>query len=213
RLGEIKEKLKPVIDKINELITVVREVHGQLKVLERSREDIVSTMDRSKELEELYTAYEYYMEALSRNGIPYELISEVLPALESEINIILGQMVEFTIRLDMDGKNINGYIVYDDRNVWPIELTSGMERFILSIAIRTALVNVSNLPRPVCIFIDEGFSALDSDNINSVFMLFDYLNTQFEFVLIISHLDAMRDTINTLMEIKRKGDYSKVNFV
>ena len=31
------------------------------------------------------------------------------------------------------GKNINAHIVYDDDNFWPLELTSGMEKFISSL--------------------------------------------------------------------------------
>ena len=44
--------------------------------------------------------------------------------------------------LEMDGKNVNCYIVYDDDNVWPLELSSGMERFISSLAMRVGLINV-----------------------------------------------------------------------
>ena len=58
------------------------------------------------------------------------------------------QIVDFSMILEMDGKNINCYIVYDDDNVWPLELSSGMERFISSLAMRVGLINVSNLPMP-----------------------------------------------------------------
>ena len=47
-----------------------------------------------------------------------------------------------------------------------LELTSGMEKFISSLAIRVALINVSNLPRPNFLAIDEGFGTLDSENLN-----------------------------------------------
>ena len=87
-----------------------------------------------------------------------------------------------------------------------------MERFISALALRVALINVSNLPRPYFLAIDEGFGVLDSDNLNSLYMLFDYLKTQFKFVMVISHIDAMRDLMDTLVEIKKENDYSLVNF-
>ena len=46
----------------------------------------------------------------------------------------------------MDGKNINNYIVYDDDRVWPLELSSGMEKFLSSLSMRVGLMSVSNLP-------------------------------------------------------------------
>ena len=117
------------------------------------------------------------MDAVKRDGVPYELISKALPMIEGEVNNILSQIVDFQIIFEMDGKNINNYLVYDDDNVWPLELSSGMERFISSLAIRVGLINVSNLPCSNFLAIDEGFGTMDSDNINSVYQLFQYLKS------------------------------------
>ena len=113
----------------------------------------------------IHKYYQYYSEAVNRDGIPYHLISLAIPQIEQEINNILIPIVDFVIKLDTDGKNINAYIVYDTDSFWPIELTSGMERFLSSLAIRSALINVSSLPRPNFLAIDEGFGVLDSDKL------------------------------------------------
>jgi DNA repair exonuclease SbcCD ATPase subunit len=131
---------------------------------------------------------------------------------ENEVNNILTQVVDFEIVFEVDGKNINTQIKYDDLNIWDLSLTSGMEKFISSLAIRAALINVSNLPRPNFIAIDEGFGALDSDNLNSVFMLFNYLKSKFDFVLIVSHVESMRDIVDQLIEIKVTDSYSQINY-
>ena len=89
--------------------------------------------------------YKYYMDPIKRDGVPYELI-EKLPTIEGEVNDILSQMVDFNILLEMDGKNINTYLTYDDDNI-SLKLSSGMERFISS-CVRVGLINVCNLPRP-----------------------------------------------------------------
>ena len=112
----------------------------------------------------------------------------------------------------MDGKNINNYIVYDDDNVWPLEMSSGMERFISSLALRVGLMNVSNLPASNFLAIDEGWGTMDSENINSVYQLFQYLKTQFQFTLIVSHIDSMRDAVDTLLEIKKDKNFSSISF-
>jgi len=112
----------------------------------------------------------------------------------------------------MDGKSVNNYICYGDDKSWALELASGMERFISSLAIRIALTNISNLPRANFIAIDEGWGTLDSDNLNSVYQLFQYLRTVYQFSLIISHIDAMRDFTDDLLEIEIDNGYSKINF-
>jgi len=121
-------------------------VNGEIKVLETNRKNILSNIKKVEELEGKYAAYQYYMDAIKRDGIPYELISKALPTIEGAVNDILAQIVDFSMVLEMDGKNVNCFIVYDDDNIWPLELSSGMERFISSLAMRVGLINVSNLP-------------------------------------------------------------------
>ena len=74
------------------------------------------------------------------------------------------------------------------------------------------LINVCNLPRPNFLVIDEGFGTLDSENLQSLFMLFTYLKTQFDFVIVISHIDSMRDVVDNLIEIKKVEGFSHVKF-
>ena len=197
------------IDTLNKKLTTL---YGELQVLETNRKNILSNIKKVEELEEKYQAYQYYLDAVKRDGVPYELITKALPTIEGEVNDILAQLVDFQILFEMDGKNINNYIVYDDDNTWPLELSSGMERFISSLAIRVGLINVSNLPRSNFLAIDEGWGTMDSDNLNSVYSLFQYLKSQFQFTMIVSHIDSMRDAVDTLLEIKKENSFSSVKF-
>ena len=197
---------------VEETDTKLNSVNGEIKVLETNRKTIMTNIKKVEKLEDKYAAYQYYMDAIKRDGIPYELISKALPTIEGAVNDILSQIVDFSMILEMDGKNINCYIVYDDDNVWPLELSSGMERFISSLAMRVGLVNVSNLPAANFLAIDEGWGTMDSDNLNSVYNLFQYLKSQFQFTLIVSHIDSMRDAVDTLLEIKKENTFSNVFF-
>jgi exonuclease SbcC len=114
--------------------------------------------------------------------------------------------------MQTDGKNIMANIVYDDRR-WPLEMASGMEKFISGLAIRVSLINISNLPRPNIICIDEGFGCADSDHLGQMGALFNYLKHQFDFIWIISHLDRMRDMVDSQIEIKKENGYSKVVYI
>jgi len=186
-------------------------IKTNVAVCENKIQTIKDSIERLQDLQDDYSAYEYYMEAVKRNGVPYELISSVLPVLENEVNSILSQIVEFNLKFEVDGKNINTFIDYESGR-WPLEMTSGMEKFVSSLAIRTSLIGISNLPRPNFLAIDEGFGNLDSDNLNSMFMLFDYLKSTFDFILIISHLDSMRDIMDTLININKVNSFSKVTY-
>ena len=71
---------------------------------------------------------------------------------------------------------------------------------------------VSNLPSANFLAIDEGWGTMDSDNLNSVYNLFQFLKSQFQFTMIVSHIDSMRDAVDTLLEIKKEDNFSKVLF-
>jgi len=209
QLTEEKTQLKNQLSDINsDMISCTSNILVSEKLKEKAEESIA----KLKDLEKQYKFYQYYLEAVNRDGVPYDLITMAVPYIEQEINNILSQLVEFNLMLEMDGKNINCYIVYDQDDFWPIELTSGMEKFISSLAIRTALINISSLPRPNFLAIDEGFGVLDADNLNSMFNLFDYLKTQFAFMLVISHIDSMRDVVDKLIEITKVNGSSKIQY-
>ena len=104
---------------------------------------------------------------------------------------------------------IDAFICYGETK-WNLELSSGMERFVSSLAIRIGLINVSTLPRPNFIIVDEGFGALDSDNIANMEGAFNYLKTQFDFVMIITHLDTIKDYMDVLIPIEVRKETSKV---
>lgn len=172
--------------------------------------DAIADMNR---LEIAYRTYDQYMQCVKRDGIPYKLISTVLPVIENEVNTTLSQVVDFRIILNTDGKNINSYIVYDDANYWSLSITSGMEKFISSLAIRAALIKVTSLPKLSFLVIDEGLGNLDADHFNSMYLLFEYLKGQFDFIIVISHLDQARDLVENFLEITQRREYSHITHV
>jgi len=220
---DIIENNSKLLKEITEVKTLIKNVESDIKninnklfsastekgKLELQYKNTTDQLNKVKELEDSYEAYKLYTNIISRDGIPYEIITKTLPEIEKEVNNILHQLVEFTISLQTDGKNIMTNIIYDDRQ-WPLEMASGMEKFISGLAIRVALINISNLPRPNIICIDEGFGCADSDHLGQMGALFNYLKHQFDFIWIISHLDQMRDMVDNQIEIKKDNGFSKV---
>jgi len=200
---EISNKLKLANEKI-------LESNSKLEVWRSELKNLKSKVKEVKDLEASVRAYEYYIDSIHRNGVPYDIICKSIPAIEKEVNEILSQIVEFNISIEMDGTNINSNIVYDDKS-WPLELTSGMETFISNLAIRIALTNISNIPQTTFLTIDEGFGALDHEVRSSLSSLFTFLSHQFDFILVISHIDTLRDLVDGQIEIKKENGFSYVN--
>ena len=188
---------------------VLMDISGKRELFRSNVEKLTKTLAEVTALEEELDSYTQYLAAVGRDGIPYQVICNTVPEIEKEVNSILCQVVDYTIQFETDGKNIIPYVTYEHGR-WPIELTSGFERFVASIAIRVALTNISNLPKTTFLAIDEGFGTLDPDNLASMFSLFQFLKNNFDFVLVISHLDSLKDAVDKTIEIKKDTNFSHV---
>jgi DNA repair exonuclease SbcCD ATPase subunit len=209
-IEDLNKNLKAIDKELDDINDTISDITANKKLEESNKNKYEKGIQKLKGLETKFKDYQYYLQAVHRDGLPHKLIANIIPQVEEEINNILAQLVDFQVVLHADDKNINAYIAYDENNFWPLELTSGMEKFVASLAIRTSLINVSTLPRPNFMAIDEGFGALDQTNLSSMVMLFDYLKTQFKFIMIISHIDSMRDVVDHHIEINKVNGRSKI---
>lgn len=209
-LRNIQTNITEQKQRIQSMDKQLRILHGEQSVLSAKKKELADKLKEAEALETTHEAFNHYMMAIGRDGVPYELMGKVIPTIEAEINNILSQIVSFTVSLEVDGKNINGKLSYDYDRIWPLENSSGMERFVSSLAIRVALLKASSLPKPSFLVIDEGFATLDAEHIHAMQTLFNVLKTHFDYILIVSHLDAMRDMVDHLIEIKKEDGFSSV---
>jgi DNA repair exonuclease SbcCD ATPase subunit/DNA repair exonuclease SbcCD nuclease subunit len=180
----------------------------------RIESDVLKLADERRQREKILKSmkvHELLFLAFSKKGIPRMIISTQLPAINAEISKILSGIVNYTVEFenDEDSDKLDLYLNYgDSRRI--IELGSGMEKMMASIAIRVAMTNVSSLPRPDIFIIDEGFGNLDESNLESCTRLLRSLTQYFRNVLVISHVDAIKDAIDNMIEITRDERESRV---
>lgn len=191
--------------------SALMEISGKRGQFKAEIEKLTALIEELTAMEDELDSYQNYLAAVGRDGIPYQVICNTVPEIEKEVNSILSQVVDYTIQFETDGKNVVPYVVYEYGR-WPIELTSGYERFVASVAIRVALTNISNLPKVSALFLDEGFGTLDPDNMASMHTMLSALKNNYDFIIIISHIDAMKDAVDHSIEIQHDGILAKVVF-
>ena len=155
--------------------------------------------------------YDMFMQAMSKKGIPLQIMTSQLPLINVEIAKILHGVTGFTVELEADSESnaMDIYINYgDSRRI--IELASGMEKMMASLAIRVALINVSSLPKTNMLIIDEGFGALDETNIEACSRLLQSLKKWFRNIIVISHVDAIKDAVDNSLDIIKKEKNARV---
>jgi exonuclease SbcC len=199
--------LKKLISVLEDQVITIASTLGRLTERIATTESQISTLKSNLERFETLTLLE---NAFSKKGIPQNIITKNLPLINSEITKILSGIAGFTVEIECDdSSSIEIYINYGDRKRI-IELGSGMEKMISSIAIRVALTNISSLPKSDMLIIDEGFGVLDESNLEACARLLQNLKNYFRKILIISHVDAIKDIVDNVLSIDSSTGKARV---
>jgi len=200
----LKNQISDIDTLRTQILENTAEVKASLTRIKRDKDEFQITKSQLR-------IYDLFMQATSKKGIPLQIMMSQLPLINAEISKILQGVTGFTVELEAssDSNTMDVFINYgDSRRV--IELASGMEKMMSSLAIRVALINVSSLTKTNTLIIDEGFGALDELNIEACTRLLDSLKKWFRNILIISHVDAIKDSVDNSLEIIKNGKDSKV---
>jgi len=211
KLENVKQQIKQINDLIYSVENNIRSCEFNTIDFNSKIEENRNNKTKYEKLIDEWKTFDLFSTAVSKKGIPSMLIRNSLPKINSEIKSILSGVVGFTISLEDCNNALEVYIDYGDSKRI-IECASGMEKMITSIAIRVALINISSLPKSDMFIIDEGFGSLDSTNIESCGRLLQSLRKFFKSIIVISHVDAIKDIVDRNIEITTRGNDSYVEF-
>lgn len=204
QLDRLESNLRPLEKTKESKILMSGKLYQKITALEELKEKLnVAKYDLD--------AYEALTSALSRNGIVQEVLQNMQDAINSEINSILSEVVDFQVYFDFIDPKCRIYIKYDNQEPRYLELASGMEKMISSLAVRVGLMQLSSLPKLSTLIIDESFGTLDAENRESMSRIFNTLREKFKNILIISHIDSIKDMVDHTIEISQDSEgFSKI---
>jgi DNA repair exonuclease SbcCD ATPase subunit len=177
---------------------------------EANAAQLFKQLDERESAERESRTRELLVNAFSRRGIPNIVLGKLLPTLNAEMDKVLDGVVNFRICLRADDETNALDILIDDGVARPLELGSGMERFVGGLALRVALSNLTTLPKPDFMIIDEGFGSLDETNAVACVSILRSLKRWFRFVLVVSHIDIIKDAVDMSIEIEKVSDCARV---
>jgi len=210
-----EEKLKNIIlKKENDLdtcenrIMILHKKHGSLEQKLLHMEEQHSEYET---LKEDFAAYHLLMTCCHPNGVSYDIIKERLPFINQEIAKILTNIVDFEIFITNNDDKLDIFIKHAEYDPRPLEMGSGAEKTIASMAIRLAFLTVSSLPKSDLFILDEPGTALDEENMEGFVRILDMVKGYFKTVILISHLDSLKDCVDMQINIEKKAGYAHVN--
>ena len=204
KMNEAKGRKERCDKKIQDLLVELGAVKSTIKRLNVEKRE-------QDELEESFIAYELFMRCMHPNGIAYEIIKQKLSLINEEIQKCLANIVDFQVMFEEDGRNLDINIKHPKYDSRPISMGSGAEKTIAAMAIRLALIEITNLPKSTLFIMDEPATALDQEHMEGFVRLIDMIKDKFKTVLLISHLDVLKDCVDKTIDIQKVDGYAKVN--
>lgn len=205
-LNETSKLQTDIVAEIDEMRDNISKLNGQM-------EEMKSNSVEKNEKEQLMITYDYYLKALKL--LPLKLIRDIKLIFEQRVNDFLTVITNFTLKIEISDTSIEIYLVREEYNGNDIMITncSGFERFISSLAIRLALLDITQLPVINMMAIDEGWSCFDNENISNLDIIFNHLVQRFDFILTISHLQEIKQHCDIQINLKRNEDeFSSINY-
>ena len=204
KIVSLKERLSSCQKKLMDLY----KVNGSL---EEKLQKIQDEKDEHETIRTEYAAHDLFLRCMHPNGISYDIIKRRLPIINNEVSKILANIVDFEIFFENEENKLDILIKHPGYDPRPIEMGSGAEKTIAAMSIRLALLNVSTLPKGDVFILDEPGTALDEENMEGFTRILDMIKTQFKTVMLISHLDSLKDIVDQQVVIEKNNGYAYVN--
>ncbi len=199
-------------------VTVLDDLRARRADLEAQREDLALRIGRHRQLER----------AFGKDGIPALLIEQALPQIESKANELLDRLSEGSMSIRFvtqapykdkrrqDMRETLDIQISDGAGVRAYEMYSGGEAFRVNFAIRLALSKILSQrkgARLQTLVIDEGFGSQDAQGRQRLIEAINLVREDFAKILVITHLDELKDAFPTRIEVEKTAHGSTLRVV
>lgn len=209
-------KLEKLDNKLSIYNKELNETLYELAIYETKFNTYIELKEDIKKNTKLFNIHSTLKKASHINGIPSKIISTRLIDIEERVNELISQFINKKINVLLDGNNIAVHIIDSGGagNNMIVNILGGMEMFIINIAFKIALANVSIIPKNKMLIIDEGVSVLDKNHIEKFDKIAQFLNSNYNNVILISHIDSLKDFISEYINIhKDSNGFSHINYI
>ena len=204
----------------NEYTIEINELYHDKKMLEKNEIEIKFKLNDIKILEEKLEStyieenkYTKLFTLLESGGILENIMNNyVCKKIENGVNEIIKNISGYFIKMKYEDKNVIINIINQNGCEIDSEMAGGFETFLIQVAFRIVFQQYNNIIKTNFMILDEGFSTADSTNILNISELFVYLRKKFDWCLVISHQQGIQNYMDTIIEIHRNNETSKINF-
>lgn len=209
-LRELEEKIALVTKEIGSL-------ENQVKIAKANLSLVEELSVKKRELEKSLNYYSIIDDALSENKFPEFLMREVMESIIDRASVQLSSLTQgrytFSLASDESADIVINDNWYPDQRRKTYSLSGG-ESFLASISLAIAIAEEIRGKRSVdCLFIDEGFGALDDTGLDNVVSALAELENSGIMIGVITHNKELASRFPYRIEVEKDERGSRVKGV
>lgn len=227
-LQEAEDKLFTLREDENQIRGELGGAEQKVETLETQRARKAGYEAQREELKQTINRYKNLERAFGKDGVPALLIEQALPQIEQKANDLLERLSDgkMSIRFvtqakykDEKREDLRETLeiqISDSSGARDYEMYSGGEAFRVNFAIRLALSEIlaqRKGARLQTLVIDEGFGSQDAQGRQRLVEAINLVRHDFEKILVITHLDELKDAFPNRIEVEKTENGSSVKVV
>ncbi len=227
-LAEAEASLHDIQEQENRLRLQVGAAEQKVNVLETLKARKAGLVEEREEMTQRIADLRQLERAFGKDGIPALLIEQALPEIEQTTNDLLSRLTNgrmtFNFQTQREYKDTNredlketlDIVISDDLGERDYEMFSGGEAFRINFSIRLALSEVLARragARLQTLVIDEGFGSQDAEGRQRLVEAINLVRDDFEKILVITHLEELKDSFPTRIEVEKTSKGSKLQVI
>lgn len=215
KVDSLKSGVTGILSQQENTIRQIGVLENNLKAIEKIKTEITEMEELNKDGLSQIAAYNYYIAAVSRNGIPYLLMEKALPKFEKYANqfLCVNEGFEQTLRVQISsvkdtqkGESKDEIVIsfVDDRGTHPLSESSGFQRVAIGYSLRASMAKVQGESTGTVIrhcFYDEGWGTFDSESLMLGRRMIEKLADEFGQFFYITHVPVLQEVADTIIEV------------
>lgn len=193
---------------------------GQLRDIENYNRNVVEykkQIDKNNVLIEAINGelkqirdWKIYLEMVGKNGISKMVLAKTLPIINANLNRMLEDVADFEIKVLLTDKNEVIFKIVRDGEESNLAGASGFERTASGLALRHVLGNISTMPKPNFITLDEVLGKIDKEFYDNIKELYLKMEDSYQFILHITHIEDIKDWHRNFITINKVNNISTI---
>lgn len=172
-----------------------------------NKNKLIATIKKEEEIDKIF---KIYIELVGKKGISKLVLRSVLPIINSELQRLLEDVVDFEVEIFINDKNDVHFTLTKDGIQKLLKSGSGFEKTASSLALRAVLGKLSTLPMPNFITFDEVLGKVAPENLEKLKTLFDKIKDMYDIVFFITHNDLVKDWSTNNITVVKENNVSRV---